>query len=405
MRSDKERNAIMPYYGEHACRVFSPEECSEFRRKNGEREHEGKKYDVIYGKKKDGGEWVDQAYRYPVETWSADEARSHCESHDGLFEAAASGDGGGRQTGLPWGAPLPSVWAMLAESRLDVLNRVRAATHGHYTPPRIPTITTWGSDSIITGSPATGLGIKVAKGSVAVIPIRGVIVQHASDLWYGDIATDWISRAMSEMVANQSVGAIVLDIDSPGGVVFGVEETAAKIRALRDQKPIYAVANSMAASAAYWIGSAATKLFVTSGGQVGSIGVWNMHVDISKMEENFGIKTTLVSAGKYKVEGHPWAPLDDEARAEMQRGVDVYYEKFVAGVAENRGVKTVNVRKGFGEGRLVMADAAKAEGMVDGIATLEDVLSALIKETPQGSTGRRVNTASAQIALANVWNH
>jgi len=392
----------MPYSDEHACRVFPPEKCSEFRRKNGEREHEGKKYDVIYGKKKDGGDWVDQAYRYPVENWSAGEARSHCESQGGLFEAA-SGDRGGRQTGFPWGALLPTVWAMLAESRLDVLDRVRAADHGHYVPSRIPTITTWGSDSILPGSPVAGLGIKAAKGSVAVIPIRGVIVQHANDLWYGDIATDWISRALSEMMANQSVGAIVLDIDSPGGVVFGVEETAVKIRDLREQKPIYAVANSMAASAAYWIGSAATKLFVTPGGQVGSIGVWNMHVDISKMEENLGIKTTLVSAGKYKVEGNPWSPLDDEARAEMQRGVDVYYEKFVVGVAKNRGVKTVDVREGFGEGRLVMADAAKAEGMVDGIATLEEVLSALIKQTPQGSVGRRLNTASAQIALANAW--
>ena len=69
------------------------------------------------------------------------------------------------------------------------------------------------------------------------------------------------------------MGQIIFDLDSPGGVVYGVPELAAKIRAFRNTKPIYAVANSEAGSAAYWIGSAASKFYVTPSGQVGSIGV------------------------------------------------------------------------------------------------------------------------------------
>jgi signal peptide peptidase SppA len=236
------------------------------------------------------------------------------------------------------------------------------------------------------------------KGAVAIIPIRGVIVQHSADFWYGDVTTDWIGRAIDEMQANTNVGAVVLDIDSPGGVVFGVEETADKIRGYRGGKPIYAVANGMAASAAYWIASAAEKFYVIPSGQVGSIGVWQPHVDISGWQEKAGIKTTLVSAGKYKVEGHPFAPLEEEARGTLQAEVNAYYDRFVAGVAANRGVRPSEVRSGFGEGRMVLAEAAKAEGMVDGIATLDSLLAGIIKPKAGEKAGNR-NLAMATLGI------
>jgi HK97 family phage prohead protease len=82
-----------PYANEHACRLMDPAECDRFRRANGDREHDGKSYDVIYGHRKADGKWAQQAFRYPKNTWSAAEARTHCGSHDGMFEAAAGGDG------------------------------------------------------------------------------------------------------------------------------------------------------------------------------------------------------------------------------------------------------------------------------------------------------------------------
>ena len=195
------------------------------------------------------------------------------------------------------------------------------------------------------------------KGSLAVVPVMGVIGQHPS--WYSDVSTDRLGRILDDLMADGSIGAVILNIDSPGGTVYGTPELGEKVRGLRGNgKPIYAVANAMAFSAAYWLASQAEKLFVIPSGQVGSIGVWSAHLDVSKYEENLGIKTTLVSAGKYKVEGHPWEPLGDEARAEMQREVDMYHAMFIDAVASGRGVKASVVREQYGQGFLIAAPGA-----------------------------------------------
>jgi signal peptide peptidase SppA len=235
------------------------------------------------------------------------------------------------------------------------------------------------------------------KGQVAVIPMRGVIGQHPGDYW-ADVYTDRIEAQVAQMQANPAVGAIVLDIDSPGGIVYGTPELSAYLRGLRDSgaKPIYAAANAQAASAAYWLGSAATKLFVTPSGEVGSIGVWNMHIDASEAWKKFGAEITLIFAGKYKVEGHPFGPLDDEARAELQRGVDDYYGQFLTDVAAGRRVSKSTVEKTYGQGRTIEAERAKSLGMVDGVATLGELLAGLL---PPASQGSRRATAAAAIAI------
>ena len=252
-----------------------------------------------------------------------------------------------------------AVWAMLPE----VLNALvaEAAAPDEPTEP----------ESKIPRLPAV-------KGSVAVVPVVGVIGQRRD--WWSDVGADTLGRQLDELMAAPSIGAVVLNIDSPGGSVYGVPELGEKIRGYRDAgKPIYAVANATAFSAAYWIGSQAKKLFVIPSGKVGSIGVWSAHVDVSKWEEDQGVKTTLVHAGKYKVEGHPWAPLDEEARAEMQRSVDHYYGMFLDAAAAGRGVKTSEVRDNYGQGRLIEAPRAVELGMVDGIATLDEVIAGLLK--------------------------
>lgn len=221
-------------------------------------------------------------------------------------------------------------------------------------------------------------------GQIAVIPIRGTIGQHRSSDFWADTSTETVAGQIGSMMGNPSIGAVVLDIDSPGGIVYGTPELAETIRNARGSgKPIYALANGQAASAAYWIGSAADKFFVTPSGEVGSIGVWNMHADMSVALEQAGIEMTLVSAGKHKVEGHPFAPLEDEARAEMQQSVDRYHEMFLADVALGRGEKKTVVREAYGQGRMLGADAAKRVGMVDGIATMPELLAGIMRPRQQ----------------------
>jgi signal peptide peptidase SppA len=237
------------------------------------------------------------------------------------------------------------------------------------------------------GGPIQAAGQRVGgrTGAVAVIPVVGTIMQRASSFGMcdGGTSTQAISQALRQANADETVSSIVLDIDSPGGSVYGVAELAAEIRA--SGKPVTAVANSLAASAAYWIGTAASEFFVTPGGEVGSIGVWMAHEDWSKALEAEGVDVTLISAGKYKTEGHPYGPLPSEAKDFMQSRTDDYYGAFTRDVAKGRNVSVDQVRSGMGQGRVIGASQAKGEGMVDGVMTFDQVIRHVQKGTaPKG---------------------
>ena len=214
---------------------------------------------------------------------------------------------------------------------------------------------------------------------IAVLPLYGVLAQRANMVddisGPGGTSTQLFARALRQACSDDTVGAILIDIDSPGGSVFGAAELADIIRQARSSKPIYAIANSQAGSAAYWVGCAAGELYVTPSGEVGSIGVWQMHSDYSRMLDDDGVRTTLIAAGKYKIEGNPYQPLEEGARAFLQTRVDEYYAAFTQAVAGNRGVPIDYVRHGMGEGRMLGAEAALAEKMVDGILTFDALVT------------------------------
>lgn len=244
-----------------------------------------------------------------------------------------------------------------------------------------------------------------AGDGIAVLPLYGVITQRGNMLddvsGPGSTSTQQFSSALRQAIADPSVGQILIDIDSPGGSVYGVGELAADIIKAKAQKPIIAVANSLAASAAYWLGASASELYVTPGGEVGSIGVWQAHFDYSKALEEDGVKPTLISAGKFKVEGNPYVPLEEDAKGFMQTRVDEYYAAFVKGVAKGRGVGMEQVRSGMGEGRVLGAESALAQGMVDGIASFDQVLAKMRANAARDQkVGRRSRLASAKLALA-----
>lgn len=213
------------------------------------------------------------------------------------------------------------------------------------------------------------------RGQVAVIPLYGTIIPRANMFSNisGATSMETFGAALAKADRDSQISSIVIDVDSPGGSVELIAETAEKIRNL--DTPTVAVANTKAASAAYYLASQADEVVVTPSGEVGSIGVWTAHEDISGSQRKLGVNTTLISAGKYKVEGNPFGPLDKTARDAMQAKVNYYYDQFVADVALGRGVSPEVVRNGFGEGRMVTAPDALAEGMVDRIATLGTVIA------------------------------
>jgi len=235
-------------------------------------------------------------------------------------------------------------------------------------------------------------------GSVAVLPLRGVVAQRANVMTEisGGTSTERLGAMLAEYVRDPEISAVVLDVDSPGGSVFGVPELAASIMRMRGRKPIVAVANSLAASAAYWIGAAADQFYVTPGGLVGSIGVLSVHTDISKAEEAAGTKTTIVTSAKYKAEGNEYEPLTEEARAQMQARVDAYHAMFVRDVAAGRGVSAQVVQDTYGQGRVVNAEEAVRLGMADKVATLDQVIARLQRQP--ASRSARAFDVPAEIA-------
>ena len=220
-----------------------------------------------------------------------------------------------------------------------------------------------------------------SAGAVAVIPLFGIISQRMNMMddisGPGGTSTEMFSKQFQALLNDDSVGAIVINVDSPGGSVYGVQELGEQIFNARSQKKIVAVANSCAASAAYWLASAAEEFICTPSGEVGSIGVFTEHQDWSQNLEMMGVKFTLISAGQYKTEGNPYEPLGDDAKAAVQARVNDYYGAFVGAVARNRKATQTAVREGFGQGRMLGADDALKEGMIDGVDTLDSVVQRL----------------------------
>lgn len=219
--------------------------------------------------------------------------------------------------------------------------------------------------------------------AIAVIPVHGVLSPRGYSGFFGSsVGMNGIQAALAAAVANAEVGIIVLAIDSPGGTVAGTPETAAAVRSAAASKKVVAVADTLAASAAYWIGSQASEFVVAPSADIGSIGVVGVHNDLSKLYEQWGIKTTLIHAGKFKVEGNPFEPLSDEARANMQARVDEAHGQFIRDVALGRGTTQANVRENFGQGRTIGSRKAVDLGMADRIATLGEVIAGLSAKSP-----------------------
>lgn len=236
------------------------------------------------------------------------------------------------------------------------------------------------------GDAAAARQTPTSRGAVAVIPIRGVIAHRISGMEdsSGGTSCEKIG-AMIDQVVTEGIGTIVYDFDTPGGTVPGIQELAAKMFALRGQVKQIGQINSLAASAGYWLAAQCDERICMPSGAAGSIGVYTAHEDLSKALEKEGISVELISAGKYKVEGSPFGPLSPEARAAKQATVDAAYAQFTADVARGLGVSAKDVRNGYGEGRVLSAKDAKAAGLIDKIATMDETLGRLVGR--QAATG------------------
>jgi signal peptide peptidase SppA len=215
--------------------------------------------------------------------------------------------------------------------------------------------------------------------SVAVLRLQGVLM-HRAGLFAdvsGATSCEQLGREFQAAVNDPAIRAIAIDVDSVGGSVHGVQELADQIYAARGRKPIVAVVDATAASAALWIASQADELIATPSGMLGSIGCVAVHFDYSRQSEMLGVKPTIISAGKHKADGSELTPLGDDARADLQSKCDAYHSTFLLAVARGRGVSTRTVAEDFGAGRMLLAPDAVAVGLADGLGTLDAVVRRL----------------------------
>lgn len=220
-------------------------------------------------------------------------------------------------------------------------------------------------------------GYDVVNG-VAVLPLEGVLAKRMS--WFmeisGGTSMQMAANSFRDALANPDVTAIILAIDSPGGTVDGTQELSDLIYSSRGEKPVIALGSGVMASAAYWIGSSASQVFISSETDIiGSIGVVQSHLDVSRAEDMRGVKTTEITAGKFKRIASQFAPLSAEGRAELQSQVDQTYEVFVSAVSRNRGVSAETVLENMADGRVFIGQQAIDAGLVDGVSTLDALIA------------------------------
>lgn len=214
---------------------------------------------------------------------------------------------------------------------------------------------------------------------VAVIPVQGTLVQKLGTLrpYSGMSGYDGIRQNFMVAISDPDVDAIMLDIDSPGGEAAGCFDLVDAIYEARGEKPIWAILNENAFSAAYAIASATDRIVVPRTGSVGSIGVVAMHVDWSKALTAAGINVTFIYYGDRKIDGHAEIPLSDEARASFQSDIDTMGELFVNTVSRNRGMTFENVRKTQAAGFLGVAGVNV--GLADEVMAPDAAFRALLK--------------------------
>lgn len=253
-------------------------------------------------------------------------------------------------------------------------------------------------------------------GDVGVITIHGALVN--TENWMtealGMSTYPAIQSAAAFAAMDKKVSRVMLDVNSGGGSVSGVETTANMLAQLKAVKPMTTYSDGMMGSAAYWLGSVANKVYVNASTIVGSIGTVAVHTDQSEAFAKAGIKQTVIRSGEFKALGHPAEPLSAKAEAHIQDMVDKSSAIFEAGVAANRGMSLPAVQK-VAQGKEYLGADAQAAGLVDGVMALHDVFAAMEKKKPvdnittpnnnrsqqiRGSTMTRVVLTNEQMALA-----
>lgn len=243
----------------------------------------------------------------------------------------------------------------------------------------------------LPGAELPGTAGRLIDG-VAVLELDGPIYRRA-DMFQeisGATSLESLARELRAANENPAVRAIVLNINSPGGSVNGVQEFAELIR--RNPKPIHAFAGGLCCSAAYWIGSAAKTLTVGRTALVGSIGVISIYVDESEKNEREGRRVYQFRSSQSPRKNLD--PASEDGRGAEQLILDGICTAFIESVARFRGVSPAVVAETFGQGGVVLGDESVRLGMTDRLGLLDDLIHDLNSKHPASAKGGQIPHSS-----------
>jgi signal peptide peptidase SppA len=288
---------------------------------------------------------------------------------------------------------------IVAFESATLLSIIAELRRGDVSDQRLRTLRRPGSMAASASTRSTMVPTAKAGRYTAVIPAHGVAVYDVDFQPYC-FSTLALSRTVAAAAADPTVENIAIDIDSPGGYVTGTQEAADAVYAARKKKAVVALVNPLAASAAYWIASQAETIIGVPSADVGSIGVFMTHYDLSEAFAEAGIRPTFIYAGKHKVEGNSMQPLAAEAKAFYQTQVDATYSDFTKAVARGRSTSVQTVLQNFGKGRCYDAQTALKLGMIDAIAPIDAAMQRVVSGTlpgrnaPSAAAGYRAQLAA-----------
>lgn len=212
---------------------------------------------------------------------------------------------------------------------------------------------------------------------LAIIPIVGQMTKAGSS--YGGASTVEVRKALRKAVGDDSVSAILLHIDSPGGTVAGTGDLAAEVAEADKRKPVYTYFEDLGASAAYWVGSQSRRVFANPTAEIGSIGTMTYVEDTSGAYEKAGIKVTLIATGPYKGQWVDGNPVSDEYIDAVRTEVEDLNEHFLAGVMSGRNLSRERLMESA-DGRVFIASKALQLGLIDEVASFDVAVKAISRE-------------------------
>jgi len=246
--------------------------------------------------------------------------------------------------------------------------------------------------------------VQVQDG-VAIVSMSGSLSNGSAGygIYYGMLGYEDLRNILAQVVSNPGVSAIVLNVDSGGGAVAGVQETAQLLSRVNAVKPVVTYTGSMMASAAIWIGANASYVMASETAVVGSIGIIRVHMDYSESMKMDGIKATVIRAGEEKALASPYEPLSDTAKNNMQTQANQMYSIFIKDIAKARNIPVAQADTSFGQGKEFLGKAAMSVGLIDAVGSLEDAFAKAQKlGAASNASAKRAVTATKATNYSNV---